>query len=88
MVLGVKEGSKKRLVAKTKLYRIIDEAGRWSNMDVYTIAVFSPMVQFGQLAAFHAGIGTPAFLAVIVFTVLASQLFDPRLMWDAAGVAE
>ncbi|MGH7915503.1 MAG: paraquat-inducible protein A, partial [Candidatus Binataceae bacterium] len=85
-LLSIKGGSRKRLVTKTKLYRIIDEIGRWSNMDVFTIAVFTPMVQFGQLAAFHAGIGTPAFLAVVVFTMLASQLFDPRLMWDAAGV--
>jgi paraquat-inducible protein A len=48
--------------------------------------VFTPMVQFGQLAEFKAGIGTPAFLALVVFTMLASEAFDARLMWDAAGV--
>ena len=56
-------------------------------MDVYTIAVFTPMVQLGQLASFHAGIGTPAFLGVVVLTMFASESFDPRLMWDAAGAA-
>jgi paraquat-inducible protein A len=85
-MVSIKRRSNKRLVFKTKLYRIIDEVGRWSNMDVYTIAVFAPMVQLGQLAAFKAGPGIPAFLAVIVFTMFASEAFDPRLMWDAAGV--
>jgi paraquat-inducible protein A len=83
---SIKQGSRDQLVFKTKLYRVIDEIGRWSNMDVYTIAVFTPMVQFGQLAEFKAGIGTPAFLALVVFTMIASEAFDARLMWDAAGV--
>jgi paraquat-inducible protein A len=67
-LLSVRQSSDKKLVLKTELYRVIDEIGRWSNMDVYTIAVFTPMVQFGQLAKFHDGIGTPAFLAVVVLT--------------------
>ena len=83
---SIRYGSDKKLLFKTELYRVIDELGRWSNMDVYTIAVFTPMVQFGQLARFEAGKGTPAFLAVVVFTMMASELFDPRLIWDAAGV--
>ncbi len=84
-LLSIRMGSQKRLVFKTELYRVINEIGRWSNMDVYTIAVFTPMVQFGQLARFHAGSGTPAFLAVVVLTMIASENFDPRLIWDAAG---
>jgi paraquat-inducible protein A len=84
-LFSIKRGSDKKLIFKTELCRIIEEIGRWSNMDVYTIAVFTPMVQLGQLAKFHAGIGTPAFLAVVVLTMIASEIFDPRLMWDAAG---
>jgi paraquat-inducible protein A len=84
-LLSIKTNSERRLIAKTRLYRVIDDLGRWSNIDVYTIAVFTPMVQFGQRASFHAGIGTPAFLAVVVVTMFASETFDPRLMWDCAG---
>jgi paraquat-inducible protein A len=83
---SIRQGSDKKLVFKTELYRIIDEIGRWSNMDVFTIAVFTPMVQFGQVAEFKAGIGAPAFLAVVVFTMIASEVFDSRLIWDASGV--
>jgi paraquat-inducible protein A len=86
-VISVSQRSRSRLVLKTRFYRFIDEIGRWSNMDVYTIMVFAPMVQLGPLASFHAGLGMPAFLAVIVVTMFASETFDPRLMWDAAGVS-
>jgi paraquat-inducible protein A len=69
-------------VFKTKLYRVIDEVGRWSNIDVFTIAVFLPVMQFGALVSAEAGIGATAFILVVVLTMLASQLFDPRLLWD------
>ncbi len=29
--------------------------------------------------------GAVAFCAVVLITVAATELFDPRLMWDAAG---
>ena len=84
--IATKQRSRRALVARTRLYRVIDEIGRWSNMDVYAVAVFLPLIQFGSLASVHVGVGAPAFLAVVVVTMLASRLFDPRLMWDAAGV--
>jgi paraquat-inducible protein A len=76
-----------KLVLKTRMYRVITEIGRWSNVDVFTVAVFLPILQFGSLLSVHAGAGAPAFLAVIVLTMLAVRIFDPRLMWDAARPA-
>jgi paraquat-inducible protein A len=77
--------SARGLVLKTRTYRVISEIGRWSNVDIFTIATFLPIMQFGSLLSVHAGTGAPAFLAVIVLTMLAVRFFDPRLMWDAAG---
>jgi paraquat-inducible protein A len=85
LLLSIRSGSNQKLGLKAELYRVISEIGRWSNMDVYTIAVFTPVVQFGQIARFQAGRGAPAFLAVVVLTMIASEVFDPRLIWDAAG---
>lgn len=73
------------LVFKTRFYRAIDELGRWSAMDVFTVVVYAPMVQFGQLANVHVGLGLPALLAVVVLTVAASRCFDPRLLWEHVG---
>ncbi len=73
-----------RLRTKTRIYRAIDAVGRWSNLDPFTVVVFTPMVQFGQFAHIQVGGGSPAFLAVVVISMLASRSFDPRLLWDAA----
>jgi paraquat-inducible protein A len=83
-VLSIRLRSRRHLRLKCRLYRFIDEIGRWSNVDVFTIAVFVPLLQFGALATARAATGAPAFILVVVLTMLATRLFDPRLMWDAA----
>jgi paraquat-inducible protein A len=83
-VISVQRGSSTHLVEKTKFYRVIDEVGRWSNMDPFTIAVFVPLMQFNNLISARAAPGAGAFILVVVLTMFASQSFDPRLMWDAA----
>lgn len=82
--LSVMRGSRKHLVAKTELYRAIDELGRWTNVDPFIVAVFVPLMQFGALASSQAATGATAFISVVVLTLLASHAFDPRLMWDVA----
>jgi paraquat-inducible protein A len=83
-VLSIRRRSTWRLKLKTKFYRVIDEVGRWSNLDPFTIVVFTPMVQFGQLAHIDVRGGSTAFLAVVVISMIAARVFDPRLIWDAA----
>ncbi|MGH8219518.1 MAG: paraquat-inducible protein A [Steroidobacteraceae bacterium] len=83
-LISIRMRSRRRLRFKTRLYRLIDEIGRWSNTDVFTIAVFLPLLQFGQLLSTQAALGAPAFILVVVITMFASRAFDPRLMWDAA----
>ena len=73
-----------RLRTRTKLFRFIDDIGRWSMLDPFAVMIFVPMGQFGQLAHISVMGGCPAFLATVVLSMLALQLFDPRLMWDAA----
>ena len=76
--------STSRLRQKTRLYRFIDEVGRWSTLDPFTVMIFAPMVQFGQIAHFNFMGGCPAFLATVVLSMLATRIFDPRMMWDEA----
>ncbi|HEY6457258.1 MAG TPA: paraquat-inducible protein A [Steroidobacteraceae bacterium] len=84
LLVSVRRRSRRGLVFKTKLYRVIDEVGRWSNVDVFTIAVFVPLLQFGQLATAQASTGATAFILVVALTMIAVRTFDPRMMWDAA----
>jgi paraquat-inducible protein A len=75
----------KHLLAKTRIYRIVEEAGRWSMVDPLTIACFVPVLQFNGLIDGHAQPAATPFTAVVILTSLAVKAFDPRLMWDAAG---
>jgi paraquat-inducible protein A len=84
-VISTRRRSRRRLTAKTRLYRFIDEIGRWSNVDVFTIAVFGPLIRFPPLAIARPGAGATAFILVVVLTMAATRVFDPRLMWDAAA---
>lgn len=81
---AILHGSHWRLRRKTQIYRIIDEIGRWSNLDPFTVMIFAPMVQFGQLAHISVMSGSLAFLSMVVLSMIAARAFDPRLMWDAA----
>lgn len=83
-MLAIRNRSSWRLRTRTRLLRLVDTVGRWSNLDPFTIMIFAPIMQFGQLAHIDLGGGTLAFLMVVVLSMLAAHVFDPRLMWDAA----
>jgi paraquat-inducible protein A len=85
MLVATRRGSSHLLLARTRLYRTIDAVGRWSNIDIFSVAVLVAILQFGSLTAVHAGSGLVAFAAVVIITMLAAMVFDPRLMWDASA---
>ncbi len=68
---------------RTLLYRLIELVGRWSMLDVFMLATLIALVKIGSLATIDPGIGALSFASVVVLTILASQSFDPRLIWDA-----
>lgn len=77
-------GSCRFLVGKTRVFRVVEEIGRWSMVDPLTIACFVPVLQFNALIDGHAEPAVIPFAAVVILTTLAVQLFDPRRMWDVA----
>jgi len=87
MLLLTHQRSSRYLVARTRLYRLIDLIGRWSNIDIFMLSILVALVQFGTLSEVRAGLGALAFGAVVVVTMIASRAFDARLMWDAGKSA-
>ncbi|MGF6413928.1 paraquat-inducible protein A [Paraburkholderia sp. MM5482-R1] len=81
-VVSVRRRSRRHLRVKAHLYRLIDELGRWSYVDVFTIAAFVPLIEFDGIASARPAIGATAFALVVFLTMAASRAFDPRLMWD------
>lgn len=85
-LIATRRGSAAGLLGRTRLYRVIDSIGRWSNIDVFMIAILAALVQFGAVASIRADGGAVAFAGVVILTMLASHAFDPRIMWDRAEI--
>lgn len=69
-------------LSRARLYRLIAYVGRWSMLDVFVVGLLVGLVQLQSLASTEAGPGALAFAAVVILTMLATESFDPRLIWD------
>lgn len=67
----------------TKLFRLTEMIGRWSMIDVFVVTILVALVQFGLLANVEPGAALLCFAGVVVLTMMATETFDPKLIWDA-----
>jgi len=65
-----------------KLFHIIHLIGKWSMLDIFVVALMVSMVQFQGLASIQTGGAAIAFCSAVIFTIIATEKFDPRLMFD------
>ena len=86
-VWSVLTRSNRRLVAKTRTYRVVEEIGRWSMVDPFVIGAFVPVMTYNSFIYGRAEAAAVPFTAVVVLTIISAKTFDPRLMWDAARSA-
>ena len=57
---------------------------RWSMLDVFLAAFLTGLVQFGEFATVEARSGIVAFASAVILTVLATEAFGPRTLWDSS----
>lgn len=70
------------------LYEVVEYIGRWSMIDIFVVAIMSSLVQLNTLVAVQPGIASLFFALSVIFTMLAAQAFDSRLIWDAGVTRE
>jgi paraquat-inducible protein A len=85
LLVSTSRGWTGRLRLRTKVYRLVSFIGRWSMLDIFATMTLVELARFGWLGSVLPGSGATAFCGVVVLTMLASESFDPRQMWDAAG---
>jgi paraquat-inducible protein A len=73
---------------RTRMYRGVELIGRWSMLDVFVDTFIVALIQLQPLMSVEPGAGVVYFMGVVVFTMLAAQSFDPRLIWDAQAKPE
>lgn len=82
LMLGVHYGSRLSAHRRMQLYALTEFIGRWSMIDVFVVAILTALVQLGFIASINPGPAAVCFALSVVFTMLAAQSFDPRLIWD------
>ena len=82
LTASVQRRSRRRLMQRTRLYRLVEFVGRWSMLDIYVITLLVALVNLRGIATIEAGPAAIAFGAVVVLTMFAAMTFDPRLIWD------
>ena len=85
LLFSVQRKSTWRPRDRTRLFRAIETAGRWSMIDMFMVSILVALVDLGALAQVEAGPGAPFFCLVVISTMFAASSFDPRLIWDNAG---
>jgi paraquat-inducible protein A len=81
LLLAVRRRASRNRRGLTRLYATLAFIGRWSMLDVFLVAFLAGAVQFGALATIEPRSGIVAFAAAVVLTILATDAFDPHLLW-------
>lgn len=82
LLLTIRFGWTTNLKQKMLMFRIVHWIGRWSMLDIFVVGILVALVQFGNLAYIVGQSGALAFAGVVIFTMLAANALDTRLIWD------
>ncbi|MCH2200587.1 MAG: paraquat-inducible protein A [Fuerstiella sp.] len=67
---------------KALTLRVMEQAGRWSMMDVMLLAFLVMLVKLGNLVEFQFGPAVIAFILCVTMSMIASLSFDPHTIWE------
>ncbi|PXY94928.1 PqiA/YebS family transporter subunit [Frischella perrara] len=81
-VLVIRRKTRNECMKMSRLYKMVEFIGRWSMIDIFVVAVISALIRNGELISVYPDIGAVFFAAVVVITMIASHLYDSRLIWD------
>ncbi|MGB2079044.1 MAG: paraquat-inducible protein A, partial [Vibrio sp.] len=66
---------------RMKLFEIVHWIGKWSVLDLFVITIMVNLLNRDQLLDFGPGPAALAFGLVVIFTMLAAECFDTKLIW-------
>lgn len=66
-------------------FRIIDVIGKWGMLDVLVIAILVAAVKLGAWVNVYPGPGAFFFSMVVLFSLLSTATFDPKLVWESTS---
>ena len=82
ILLSIKFNFYNNKITLLKLYKFIEAIGKWSILDVYMVALLISYVKDESIAFIEPGIAVTFFTIVILVTMVATSLFDTKLIWN------
>jgi len=82
MLISVQRHSGLNPRYKGMMYHMLHILGPWSMLDIFVVTLMVAVVRFGFVTSVEAGPGATAFALLVIFTLMATESFDPRLIWD------
>ena len=82
LVYRVHTGKRLRPDKHSKFYHVLEFLGPWSMLDVFVVALMVAVVELGFITSVSAGPAINYFTLTVIFTMIAANSFDPRLLWD------
>ena len=76
-------GTRRSPSTYNRLYRVVLFIGRWSMIDVFVVIIMSTVVRMSGLLTISPGLAVICFSMVVLITMVAAEVFDERLLWDA-----
>ena len=73
---------------RAALYRVTQFVGKWSMVDVFVVAILVALVHLTGLLVVRPGVAALSFAAVVILTMIATESFDARLIWDHSDEAD
>lgn len=84
--IAVKQKNDLNCLKMKKLYSAVEFIGKWSMIDIFVVSVVCSLVRNQQMMGVYPDIGIAFFATVVIVTMIASQQFDPRLIWDPVKI--
>jgi paraquat-inducible protein A len=67
---------------KIKIFKFVENVGRWGMIDVLLVAILVAVVKIGEMVEINPGVGSTAFGLCVVMSICASLTFDPSNIWS------
>lgn len=74
-------GSDRYRAPRSKAFKILHQIGTWSMIDIFLLSVLAAVGQLGILASVEPQPGMIFFTAVLLCTLFAADIYEPRMIW-------
>ena len=75
-------GTTKMRRQRAQAFKILHQIGTWSMIDVFLLSVLAAVGQLGMLASVVPEPGVLFFAGMLLFTLFASAIYQPRMIWE------